>query len=256
MGMSLKITLVAALLLCSVPARALITKDATAGDKQIDSGSTVAFPAITPTASGEMLTVLISCNSGANPCLSSISDTGVNSWSKAGSTCTNTGEAAEVWYELNASTSSTTVTVTKSASQTIRAVLSAWAGVATSGALDVTATCASGVSSTAAIGPITPSQANELVIGTCNQNQVGTGVTVAAPFTAMATDTNKVNMAAYVIQTSAIAATMTWTIASNFYACSMSSFEQAAAAAAGPTCADIPMAKRKGLNVSACGPRL
>lgn len=276
MGLPVKsyLAATAAVLIFVATAWATITKDTTAGDKNIDGSagsSTAAFPAMT-VAAGDLLVALVSTNQSTNPVLDSVSD-GTNTWTQA-SNCTPSPGVA-VWYAQNAASGSTTVTLNKhAAGDTIRAVLTAWAGVATSGALDLTATCASGTSTTPTANSITPSQNNALVIGTCNDNEVASGVSVAGPFTSLTRDANNVNLPAYVIQTTATGAAAAWTISpSTTWRCGANSFLQAATATPTftptatatatatpvptPSCQDTGLSRRKGgLNVSSCGPKL
>lgn len=87
---------------------------------------------------GNALAIAVTTLSGTDARVSSISQTGAT-WVKAVSVANASNPETEIWYALNVSSASASLTVNLAASLTAKCIVAEYSGISTSGALDKTA---------------------------------------------------------------------------------------------------------------------
>ncbi|HEY5098133.1 MAG TPA: fibronectin type III domain-containing protein [Acidimicrobiales bacterium] len=137
------------------------------------------FP--TATTAGDLLVLSASQYTGATNHITSVTDTGGNTWTKIGSGYEVSGHNSdgEMWYSPNAK-STTTVTVHTASAATISFEVQEFAGVAAASPLDVdTGTANTGTA--ASSGSVTSTVANELVVGFVAGHNNAQAISVSSP---------------------------------------------------------------------------
>ena len=181
------------------------------------TGTTSPVTATRTTTTGSLLVALLS-RSSATDAFTGVTDTAGNTWQQAvfAPTSGTVGRRVEIWYCQNA-TSVTSVSAAFSATQTAAITLHEFAGVATSGALVTSFAKVQSSSTTPTAAQVTPTDANDLVIGHIRAN---TGVAQTYTLTASGYTTISVPIAehhgiAYRIGgTPNVATGPTWTLGS------------------------------------------
>lgn len=152
-----------------------------------DSGTGTSVPFTLPSAvtAGDFLIAFIET---ANTAASSISVTAADNlngaWTADGPVCFDQYNGqANAFYLPNAAAGSTTVTFTLASSQTVRVAIMEFSGVASSGALDVPATCTIGYASSITTADITTTAPGDLVLAAPNFGGNGGTFTVSSGWT-------------------------------------------------------------------------
>jgi outer membrane protein assembly factor BamB len=124
----------------------------------------------------------------------------------------------EIWYGLNSSGSGTSITITYTASDNLAARVAEFSGIATAGALDVSAGCASTAVSPATIPSLTTTNANDLILGVYGTSVGNTYGVSTSSFSDLATvtATNDVLGASYLIVSSTGTYTSSRTLTPSF----------------------------------------
>jgi hypothetical protein len=129
------------------------------------AGSTTATVTL-PRAStqGDLLVLSASVYTGATNHITSVTDTGGNTWTRIGAFSVSSHNSdGEMWYSANAA-STTAVTVHLGTTVNTAIEVQEFAGVATASPLDTSAGT-SNTSTAASSGPVTPAAGNELLVG-------------------------------------------------------------------------------------------
>ena len=140
--------------------------------------STVTLP--TSSTAGDLLVLSAGVYTGLTNPITSVTDTAGNTWTRIGAYAVSGHNSdGEMWYSPNAKAVSSVTAHTGSAT-TMAVEVQEFSGIATTGSLDV-ATGASNTSTTAASGSVTPTAANDLVVGFVAGHGNGEAITVTAP---------------------------------------------------------------------------
>jgi hypothetical protein len=120
------------------------------------------FPA--PTASGNLLVLSVSEDTGATNHVASVTDSAGNTWTRIGAvSVAGHNSEGEMWYSVSAAPV-TTVTVHTATAASLAFAIQEFAGVATTSPLDTMAS-ASNTSTVASSGPVASAVGNELAVG-------------------------------------------------------------------------------------------
>jgi hypothetical protein len=181
------------------------------------TSSTVSLPAAS--TAGHLLVLTASLYTGTSQPISAVNGGG-NTWIRVGAFAASGHYSdGEVWYAANAAPV-TTVSVTTGAGSVALEIME-FSGVATAGPLDVSAG-ASNTGTAPNSGAVTPSAANDLVIGFIAGHTTSQPITVTAPgFTSLGQLTSSGSVAslvtAYKVLSSATALSFTGSFSSSMY---------------------------------------
>ena len=139
---------------------------------------TAGFPSATTT--GDLLVLSASVYTGTTNHITSVTDSAGNSWTRIGAfSISSHNSDGEMWYSSNA-TSASTVTVHTASAASVSFEVQEFAGVAASSPLDASIG-SSNTGTTANSGTVTPTLANELVVGFIAGHATAQSITVTAP---------------------------------------------------------------------------
>ena len=142
------------------------------------TASTVTLPA--SSTEGDLLVLSAGVYTGLTNQITSVTDSAGNTWKRIGGYAVSGHNSdGEMWYSPNAKVV-TTVTARTSSATTMAVEVQEFSGIATTGSLDV-ATGTSSTSTTAGSGAVTPTAANDLVVGFVAGHGNGEAITVTAP---------------------------------------------------------------------------
>lgn len=142
------------------------------------TASTVTLPA--SSTEGDLLVLSAGVYTGLTNQITSVTDSAGNTWKRIGAYAVSGHNSdGEMWYSPNAKVV-TTVTAHTSSATTMAIEIQEFSGIATTGSLDV-ATGTSNTSTTAGSGAVTPTAANDLVVGFVAGQGNGEAITVTAP---------------------------------------------------------------------------
>ena len=134
----------------------------------------------TPTSAGHLLVLSASVYTGVSNPITAVTDSGGNTWTRIGRfAVAGHYSDGEMWYVANAG-SVTSVTVQTANPAIASLEVQEFSGVATIAPLDVS-TGTSGISAAPGSGLVTPTAANDLVVGFIAGHSHDEAVTVAAP---------------------------------------------------------------------------
>ena len=134
------------------------------GATESSSATSLTGTFLSPTTSGHLLVLSASVYTGATNQITSVTDSGGNTWTRVGSySVSGHNSDGELWYSANAK-SVTTVTVNNASATFVAFEVQEFSGVATTSPLDTLAGT-SNTSSSASSGSATSSVANELAVG-------------------------------------------------------------------------------------------
>ena len=137
-----------------------------------NGGATTISCSLAP-QNGDALIAIVGTRGTADNRVSSITQTGAV-WTRAIQVSTSSGATTEIWYALNISGATASITITLAASMKASAIIAEYSGIATSNALDKVAT-STGRSATPRTGITTmTSQSDELWIGALNATGTAT----------------------------------------------------------------------------------
>ena len=140
--------------------------------------STVTLPA--SSRAGDLLVLSAGVYTGLSNQITSVTDSAGNTWTRIGAFAVSGHYSdGEMWYSPNVKAVSS-VTAHTSSATTLAVEVQEFSGIATTASLDV-ATGASNTSTTAASGSLTPTAANDLVVGFVAGHANGEAITVTAP---------------------------------------------------------------------------
>ena len=166
------------------------------------------------TVTGDMIIVAITIDDNADD-ISSVTSTG-SSFSKITSASGLTGDGftyVSVWYAFNVTGETTpTITINKSTSVSIEAVLRHYLGVTTTTPLDKVASASGGTSASPSSAPssgatVTLSQANELVVGISGSDYGGATYTLGSGYGNLVQIANTLNTSEMGTEDKTVAAT-------------------------------------------------
>jgi len=129
---------------------------------------------------GDLLVLSAGVYTGLTNPITSVTDSAGNMWTRIGAfAASGHNSDGEMWYSPNAKAVSSVIAHTGSAT-TMAVEVQEFSGIATTGSLDV-ATGASNTGTTAASGSVTPTAANDLVVGFVAGHGNGEAISVTAP---------------------------------------------------------------------------
>ena len=142
-----------------------------------------------PTATGHLLVLSASVYSGATSHITSVTDSGGNTWTRIGAYFVSGHNSnGEMWYAANAKAATSVVVNTTNAVIASMAVQE-FSGISTTSPLDVSAGT-SNTSTAASSGSVTPTAATDLVVGFVAGHANAQAMSVGAGYTAQAQQTS------------------------------------------------------------------
>ena len=142
-----------------------------------------------PTATGHLLVLSASIYSGATSHITSVTDSGGNTWTRIGAYFVSGHNSnGEMWYVANAKAATSVVVNTTNAVIASMAVQE-FSGISTTSPLDVSAGT-SNTSTAASSGSVTPAAATDLVVGFVAGHANAQAMSVGAGYTAQAQQTS------------------------------------------------------------------
>lgn len=177
-----------------------ITPIAFVQDKECSgSGTSVTCAFSSPVAAGDALMIVVSPSVSTSPSAYaiSVSDNLNGAWTQNGNTCfSGYNVEAATFYYLNSQAGNVTVTITSSTSTGIYSSIAEYSGIATSGAVDIPASCALTTSGATVDAPsVTTTYVNDLILASPALAGNGGFTSVASPYTLRGWQNGKMSLA-------------------------------------------------------------